>query len=271
MSTSRRQFLAGLAAAAAACQHPAALQSIPDAVIDPAGPIRLGWRWVPGVRMTFRTLIHRDVGPVTWTRAEDWQYTARTLDSSGIAALDGRLVGFGASVSADGHALEEDKLDHARDAARRATPDSVSVSIRLSGPIVSCSARGFGLSLPHRMLAIHFPAEPLRVGDAWDEDGLARAFAPILPLDVDVATLTSARLSGVEPSGDAWRATIDHHARLGIGEVGPGVTVEGTTTWDTGLGAIRSRKLHARWDPDATTRGAPAGGLRVEMTRLGGV
>lgn len=269
MSWTRRDALTGLVAVAAACRHPGPLQT-PDAPIGPAGPVRLGWRWVPGVQMTFRTVIHRDVGPVTWTRAEDWLYTARALDSSGIATLDGRLVGFGASVSADGHALDEDKLQRARDAARRSTPDTVSVAIRLSGPIVSCSARGFGPALPHRLLALHFPAAPLHLGDTWDEDGLARAFASILPLDVDVHVTTTARLSALDPAGDAWRATVDHQTRLGIGEVGPGVRIEGSTVWDTGPGAIRSRRLTARWDQDASAKGSPAGGLRVDMSRLGG-
>lgn len=226
--------------------------------------VRLGWRWVPGTRMTWRCRIERQVGEVVWSRAEDWAYTARELDPSGVVRLDGRLVGFGASVAESGRALADERLADARAAARAATPEAVEVDLRLSGPIVALSAEGFEDALPHRLLAVHFPVDPVRPGESWADGGLVRAFEGVLPLDVDVAVDASTTLRELDPAADGWQATLSHTARLQAGELGPAVEIVGTTLWDTSPGALRRRDIEARFRPD----GGRVGILRATLERL---
>jgi hypothetical protein len=229
--------------------------------------VRLGWRWVPGTRMTWRTRVERHVDDVVWSRAEEWAYTARELDPSGVVHLDGRLVGFGASVSVGGHALPDERLEDARAAARAATPEAVEVDLRLSGPIVRCSLEGFEPALPHRLLAVHFPVDPVRPGASWVDGGLARAFEGVLPLDVDVRVDAAATLRLLEPVEDGWRATLSHTTRLQAGELGPAVEIVATTLWDTSPGALRRREVEARFRPDGTGR-RQVGVLRAVVERL---
>jgi hypothetical protein len=229
--------------------------------------VRLGWRWVPGTRMVWRTRIERHVESVTWSRAEDWAYTARDLDPSGIVHLEGRLVGFGASVSEDGEALPEARLADARAEARARTIETVDLDLRLSGPLIGCSAEEFGAALPHRLLGVHFPVDPVRPGESWSDAGLARAFEQVLPLDVEVGVDATATLRLLEPVADGWRATLSHVTRLQGGAIGPAVEIVATTVWDTSPGALRRREVEARFRPDGGGR-HPIGLLRAVVERL---
>lgn len=266
MTWSRREALVGLLAAG--CVHRAAPPlTVVDGVDVSALPVRLGWRWVPGVRVSYRTTVRREIGPVVWTRAEAWTYTVRSLDSRGIATIEGRLTAFGATVEADGHALDDSRLDDRVARERDRAISTVSLGMRLTGPLVTCSARGFGDALPHRLLALHFPADAVASGATWVDDGLPRAFAPVLPLDVEVHASGMTTLTGLDARDGVVRATLQHRARVGIGDFGPGIELDGTTTWDTTPGLVRSRTLHARWTPDAPAHGLPVGSLHAELTR----
>ncbi|MCB9680177.1 MAG: hypothetical protein H6733_01795 [Alphaproteobacteria bacterium] len=255
------------AATAAGCVHTAPVAPL---VADPEQPLRLGWRWVAGARMTFRTVITRYVGSVGYTRAEDWTYVATDLDPSGVIHLEGKLVGLGTQVTADGHDVDARRLDAARAVAARQTPEEVFLDLRLSGRIVACSLADFAQALPHRLMAVHFPAAGVRPGDTWPDPGLARAFAPVLPLDQDVRTSTQATLSDVASADAGLRCTLAHTAQLQVGAIGPAIEVVATTTWDTDPGALTRRSVEARWRPDVGADGRAIGTLTAELSRLDG-
>lgn len=263
MSWNRRRLL--LAALASACL-PKAPPPAPSR--DLGGPVRLGWRWVPGVRHTYRSVVSREVDDLVLRRAEDWSYTAVELDSAGVVHLEGKLVGFGATVVQGTDALSDKRLDDAREAARAATPTAVSLSLRLSGRLVACSLPGFAEGLPHRLLALHFPAEPVFPGASWTDAGLLRAFDGALPVDVDARAEATTTLGAVVPVGEAWRATLSHVGRIQAGDLGPALELVGTSAWDTEPGVLSTRRIEARWRPDSPAQGRPVGTLVATLERL---
>ncbi len=202
-------------------------------------------------------------------RAEDWAYTARSLDASGVVRLTGELLGFGASVQVAGKDLPEERVEGAREAERAGILDAVTLDLRLTGRVVECSQPDFAAALPHRALAIHFPPEPMGTGASWPDGGLLRAFEGAIPLAAEVRTEATTLLGKVDPHGDGWQAYLTHTARLQVGDGGPALEIAGSSTWDTQPGALATRQLEARWRPDAPagTRGA-VGVLRIELVRL---
>jgi hypothetical protein len=265
---SRRALLAALGASACV---PKATPP-PPPVAPPTtlpGPVRLGWRWVPGTTWRYRSVVTRVTDGVVLRRAEDWAYTALDLDRSGVVHVEGRLEAFGATVEAGGEPLPESRLREARARAQAATPAAVRLDLRLSGRLVNVSADGFADALPHRLLALHFPTAPVFPGTSWPDAGLPRAFEPALPLDVEVRAEGTTTLGGVAPSGAGWRAELVHVARLQAGDLGPALELTGRSAWDTDPGALASRTVEARWRPDQPAGGRPVGVLTVTLTRLG--
>jgi hypothetical protein len=248
---------------AAACVHK---PSLPTPV--PTGaPVRLGWRWVPGMRQSWRSTVRRVTGRLTTSRVEVWRYTAIDLEASGVVHLHGRLVGFGAEVALDGIGLPDDRIAAARDQAMESTPTEVALSMSLTGRILSCSEERFDASLPHRLLGSRLPSAPVVAGEAWADPALAVPFARVLPLDAPASAEVTTTLRSVEAASDGWIAELTHHGTLRTTAGGPLVVLRGTTTWATDPGAIVMRQLDARLQPDDADAARQAGTLMITLQR----
>lgn len=263
-------MLVGLLAGVGACAaRSAPLAAAPE--LPPGRAVRLGWRWVPGVAHAWRTRTDRLLGPVTLRRTEEWTYLAVDLDPAGIVHLRARRRALDVTAVADDGALPDAVLAEARALAQE-DPDSAALSLRLSGRLVDCIPRGFAEALPHRLLGLHFPPDPLTPGQRWDDRGLVAAFEDALPLSTDTLRAEGAStLTDVVASEAGWLATVEHAARLQLGEVGPALELVGTTAWRTDPGVLAERVVLARWRPDEGRARLPVGRLRAHVQWLGEV
>lgn len=266
----RRDVLLGLASAAlVGCPRaPGAVAPGPTRA-ERAAPakVRLGWRWIPGTAYTFDSIITRNTGDVLITRGESWTYTARELDSNGVVLLQGMLGGFGAVIEVNGDPLPEPRMRPAREAARDATPTEVELRMRLTGRLISCSIEDFAGSLPHRLLAMHMPSDPVPPGTSWEDPALALAFAQLIPVELPVRITASTTLSRFGEVEKGWEARLDHQAAISTTDDGPAVLISGYSTWDADLGALTSRRLDVHLEPEDVTSKARLGSLRIELHR----
>ena len=238
-SPRRRDVLVGLAGLAACAKQPAV-----TAWTSPPSRVRLGWRWAPGQPWAWRTTVTRTDPAWTTSTTEAWRYTATSLDPAGVIHVVGELTGVGARGAGPGGASLPPELAAAW---KQPASPAVSLTMRLSGRLLTCSADGFDAALPHRLLAVHFPAHEVAVGDGWPDGGLLDAFASALPRADDADATTT--LAALDPDG---HARFDHIARLRPAAHGPGVTITGRSRWHLADGRLVDRTLTARIDGDAS-------------------
>ncbi len=266
----RRGLLTGLIGLAACVRKPT-VQAIARGNVTM--PVRLGWRWPPGMQHTFRSVVTRAAGATSLSRAEEWRYTAYDLDETGTVLIRGRLVGIGLTAIEDGRPVDDATLREVREKAiAEANPD-VELALRMTGRLVACSAHGFGASLPHQLLALHLPSDPATPGATWDDPGLAVALAGLVPAELPTHVDARTRLLGLTgklgdaTTDEAVEAVLEHDVLVRTTDAGPVLRVRGTTTWDTDPGAIGTRKLELRIAPDPSASGHLTGLLRVELSR----
>ena len=123
-------------------------------------------------------------------RVEQWTYLVTSL-SGGTASLRGHLTGFGAAQTRDG--VPKDVTYAAKQERERLTKP-VTLNLGADGRLVSCSATDFSEALVHRLLALRLPPSEVRRNDEWSAPDLARPFAGLMPIDVDLSVLGTARL-----------------------------------------------------------------------------
>lgn len=261
----RRDLLLGMGASLlVGCPRPTAQVAAAKAAGE---KVRLGWRWIPGTSFTYDSVVTRVVGEVSFARGESWTYTAQDLDASGVMSLRGDLVGFGATVTQNGEAISETRLRAAREAARDAATPQVDVRLRLNGRLVSCSLDDFDNGLPHRLLAMQLPTDPVVMGAAWDDPGLPLAFAQLLPVEMPVSVVSRTTFSRFTAVDRSWQARLEHKATVHTTDGGPVLEITGYSLWDAEPGALASRRLEVRLVPDETIDGVPLGVLRAEINR----
>lgn len=241
---SRRDLLLGLSAVSlAGCPRRPGSTS-PSEV--PA-TLRLGWRWSPGLARAWRVTTVREAGAWTTSRTEAWRYLAVDVAPSGVVSLEATLLGVG------GEARHGEEPEPAVTRAVKAVDDPVPIvlAMQVHGHLEACSAEGFAEGLPHRLLGLHLPAEPVPVGASWADPGLLRAFAEALPMDVPLRTEATTRLTDLvvadDTSGDTMQVTLRHRATLRTPGLGPGIALSGTTQWDPSTGSVLRRELLARF------------------------
>ena len=240
------------------------------AAVDLSGlapTVRLGWRWVPGTSFTFQSVVTRTVESVAIARGEAWTYTAFDLDPTGVVALRGALVGFGATVTSHGEESTDPTLKAAREQARREAPSEVDLRLRLTGRVVSCSDEGFASGLPHRLLGVRLPPDPVAPGASWDDPAFALAFARLLPVELPTRVVTRTTFRAFEEAEGGWQAHLEHQGTISTTDGGPVLRLAGSTVWDTDPGAIASRRVEVRLDPDEPFHGVKLGTLRAELNR----
>jgi len=240
-----------------------------DAPTVPDGPITLGWRWVPGERLSVRSVTRRESAGRIASRAEEWSWLVREVDLDGVATLEGRLTGFGGGVSDDGVPRSDDELATALAVERARADRVVTLRMGLDGGLVHLDAMAFDEALPHRVFALRVPSVPVAPHDEWPLPGLMRPFQGLVPGDVDATTHGVGRL--VELSAEDGRvvATIETTGSTRAA-AGPAVHVSGTARWDTGRGGVLAREVVARFTPSAPDPHANPGTLSVTLWRVGG-
>lgn len=232
-----------------------------------AAAVRLGWRWVPGTSFTFHSVVTRTSGAVAVARGEAWTYTALDLDPTGVVTLHGALVGFGATVTERGEEIEDPSLKAAREKARAEAPTEVDMRLRLTGRLVDCSDESFASGLPHRLLGMRLPADPVAPGAVWDDPSFALAFARLLPVELPVRVASRTTFRAFEEGERGWQAHLEHQGTVFTTDGGPVLRVNGSTLWDADPGAIASRRIEVRLEPDEPMFGARLGVLRAEINR----
>ena len=139
----------------------------------------------------------------------------------------------------------------------------------MSGRLVACSAAGFGEAFPHHLLAAPLPHDPVRIGEAWEDRGLARALDDIIPARHTLNVEGTATLMDVQPARTGWRLRIDEHTRVAIGGVGPLLVADGRRVWDTDPGCLHARAVHVRMQASTPTAGhAGPGTLSAYIQRI---
>lgn len=266
-------MLTGLAAGlgtACAPRSPVALAPTPE----PVGRARLGWRWVPGTTMSWTTRVERRVGRVTSTRVTTWAYTALSLPPDGVVRLEGHLRAFGATVLVDGVPLPDDRVAPAADAVRRGAREHIRLALRLSGRLLDVPDDDLDELLPHRMLGLHLPTEPVDVGAAWSDPALVLPFAALLPATARVRATGTSRLTDLHSARSGWEAVLDQRGTVSVEGVGPRLELAGRATWATDPGRLMTRDLEVRAVPERVdsdrTDPSRAGILRITMSPADG-
>ena len=207
----------------------------------------LGWRLVPGQAMHYAfTTTHRRPGEERGRR-EHWSYLVRDLDDEGVLYLEGRLTGFGAGI-VEGPPVDEAAL-RAAEAAERERLSAQVLGLELSMDGRLRVHRGdWGDTLPHRLLGLRLPVEPVAPGDEWSDPAAARPFADLLPVGVDLEVAATNRLEGIyDVDGrPAARISTRGAVRPTRRDLDSGIWVQGESWWDLQSGWLIERTLTLR-------------------------
>lgn len=256
----RRSLLAGLGAMLVmpAWARRGEAVATPDA-------LRLGWRWIPGDTLVYETLTTYRRPGSTSERLERWSYLVvdRTRE---IASLEGHLIGLGGARDAS--------PPTAALGAERRRGASIQLRLGVDGrlrprPSDACETIGeasadcFEHQLPHRLLALPLPTEPVRIGRSWSDPELQAAFAPLLgapdrPLERSTGSCALSEIYR-RPDGDL-RADLRTTVLLRAGS-GLALRAEGRSSWDPDRGVLAERRIEARVGGTGST-------LEVRLRRI---
>lgn len=255
----RRHLLVLLGAAACLPKNqPAPLIVQPEAP-PPTGPIRLGWRWIPGTALTYRTHVTRSRHGLVVEQAEEWRYVAVELDPNGVVYLDATLVGRGLRATRNGVPVDDPRL------TVEAPPRMAGVSLRMNGHLVACTEHDPAVSLPHRLLGLDLPAEPSAARRVWSDDTIAVPFVRMFPSRHTLEPVGSTMLASVSPLREGWLARLEHTATVRGAEGAPTLNVTGATEWRTHPGLLHERRLRCTLQPDVGPDGLEVGTLDVSV------
>lgn len=226
-------------------------------------PVLLGLRFVPGDVHRYALSSGMAAGVEERLRIEHWDYLVRDVSSDGVATLEGRLVALGAEVLRDGVALEAG-LDEAR-AAEKARLGLVTLEIARDGRLVSIEGLAWADALPHRLLALQLAGTEVLAGDSWPDPVLARPYATLMPVALDVTVEGYETFEGLYQVDEQILARLSTRGAVKSPEMGaPEVWLSGETWWNPVDGVIESRTLSASL---GNVRGEP-GELSLSIERV---
>jgi hypothetical protein len=238
----------------------------------PIGEVSLGWRLAPGMELTYHLRTTHVVGSDTVLRDELWHYLVRRVDDRGTYSLEGRLEALDASIVSDGVPLDPAALAPAID-EELARLEPISLSLSLDGRMDQLEAGSWSDALPHRLLALRLPSEPVQAGSRWNDAETARSFTSLIPAarDLDVAgTHRLEELRWHRGSRRPWAArgelvaVVSTEAMVRPDDARfPTLDIQGSTSWDLEAGRLLQRSLficeRGGTDPDQS------GSLQIEM------
>jgi hypothetical protein len=237
MTTRRHLIQGGLSALGLmACKAPPA----PVWLSSVDGPIRIGWRLIPGDPLHYTTTLTRSVGSLSQRKEEFWEYLPMELDENNQTAIRGRRL--------------------------KPTAPSQQILFRLglSGSLHTTDVKDFSAHLPHSLLGLTLPSEPVSVGESWKDPELLTPFTS--PLNFSVSEDSTATLLEVNRRNDTTLAAIQSRAILKKGR--QSIRLDGLTLWDTINGIIAQRSVEARFLPMGRNPQLNPGVLQMTMTHV---
>jgi hypothetical protein len=227
----------------------------------------MGWRWVPGLQLTYRSQVWRRAGEVRVGRVEEWSYLVREFRPDGVAALHGRLIGVGAEVTVGDSELPRPMWEEAF-AVEQQREGEVHLELGMDGQVVGIDALAFADALRHRVLGLRLPDQAMIPGEEWEDVGLLRSFAELLPARLPVRTDGTSELAGLAPRGSSTIAVVRTQGRVRSPSYGHSVVVHGESDWNADRGLLERRTLQARFLPESTDPIRQPGELSIEINLI---
>lgn len=241
----------------------------------PEGQVVLGWRLAPGMELNYELRTTHTVQRDTVVRQEQWHYLVRSIDDQGVFTLEGQIASVEASILRDGVPLEDAALAAALvEEQARLELNPVVLRLSIDGRIDRLEAGAWSDALPHRMLALRLPPEPVEPGARWADTETAHSFALVAPPGLELSVAGEHRLETL-----AWHRLGRQHLRDRMAYLAadidtqaivrpedarvPAIDIEGRAEWNLDAGRLATRSL------TITQRGgtAPeqAGTLQIEL------
>lgn len=227
----------------------------------------MGWRWVPGLQLTYRSQITRTAEKVRVSRVEEWTYLVRAFRPDGVAELVGHLTGVGADVSVGEIGLARSAWEAAF-AEEQNRPGEVNLELGMDGRVVGIDTRGFSASLRHRALGLRLPDQAMIPGEEWEDVGLLRSFAELLPARLPVRTDGTSAFDSIASRGGSTIAVVRTHGRVRSPSYGHSVVLHGESDWNADRGLLERRTLQAQFLPESTDPIRQPGSLSLEITLI---
>lgn len=231
-----------------------------------AGPVLLGWRFVPGDVLRLRLETRFEQGGQLQARQEDWEYLVSAVDAAGGAQLSAHLTGLGALLERDGEPVLGEDFETARDAEKaRLAAQRLDMKLTWDGRLVELSGVEGADALPHRLLALQLAGEPVEVGARWPDPALARPYAELMPLGLDVRVEAHERLEGLYTVGEGAQARlVTEGGVFPTEDAGPSLRLAGEAWWDLQSGLLVERELEVTLEG---LRTGEAGALHMSLRR----
>ncbi|MBN1335700.1 MAG: hypothetical protein JXB39_07040 [Deltaproteobacteria bacterium] len=246
----------------------------------PEEAITLGWRLAPGMELTYRLASRYAQGGQTVVREETWTYLVRSVDDLGSFSLEGRIVGLEARIEEQGTAMDSERVEAAIEAEReRLTGDPVAFTLSMDGRIATLDAPSWADGLPHRLLGLRLPTDPVREGDRWPDPAAGRPFVDLVPAGLAVDVNGVHRLEALSWAGHQRRSrfrgpwhldalfSTEAIVRPDDARV-PALVLSGSATWNLDLGRLESRTLEVEERGGTSPGEAGAFSLRLEAVPL---
>lgn len=211
------------------------------------GPILLGWRLVPGETLSYAHTTRWEAEPGdALTRVEHWSYLVRDVDPQGIATLEGRLTGLGLERTEGGTREAEATLTPGTEQEKeRLGAATVTLTMAQDGRLVDLTGVGWADGLTHRLLALQLSPEPVERGARWPDPVLARPYADLVPVDVEVRVEGYETYDGFNAVG---QAKVISTGRVAPVDGGPEIWLAGDARWDPQTGRLEQRELSAHME-----------------------
>lgn len=228
-------------------------------------PMVLGWRLVPGDQLVYDHSVTWQLGASESTRrVERWTYLVREVDPQGVATLEGSLTALGVEHIREGQTTPEPLLALALSEEKaRLSQDSVLIELAMDGRLVEVRGLGWSDALSHRLLGLQLSGEGVSDSSTWPDPVLARPYADLLPVSLDVEVSGSQELLGLFDDQGELRVSLASQGLVrSVDDGGPQVRLQGSAWWDPLTGRLVSRELLVSVAKLGTT---DPGTLRIEL------
>lgn len=218
-------------------------------------PMVLGWRLVPGDQLVYDHSVLWQSSPQESTRrVERWTYLVRDVDDQGVATLEGSLNALGVEHIVQGQVTPEPMLALAlAEEKERLSQDSVNIQLAMDGRLIGVTGVPWSDSLSHRLLGLQLSGEGITEQSTWPDPVLARPYADLLPMSLDVEVSGSHTVAGLYDDQGELRLSLVSEGLVRSTSGGPQVELQGQSWWDPQTGRLVSRTLTAQIGNLSTT------------------
>ncbi len=223
----------------------------------PEAEIALGWRLAPGMELRYRLETRHSIALESSVRDETWHFLVRDVDDQGVFTLEGRLEALEVAFQHGDQALGDELLQEALQSEReRLRCKGASFTLSMDGRMDRLDAGSWADALPHRLLALKLPEQPLTLGESWTDAETARPYATLLPSDIAVRVTGTHRLEELTWRRHLWRRGSLFSAPSHLDAIlrteamvlpedarYPALDIRGDTSWNLDLGQMESRSV----------------------------